>query len=271
MIDSDHYVFEYLFFRGFATSIVILSYLFLKEKIFFLKNFHEIKFSILLGGIFLCIAFVCFIFSITKTIAAVTLCMLAVIPFMTAILAYFILNENLSNTTFFAISLAAIGIFLMILNDLSLGSASGALFGLLAALGFSCYAISVRWKSKNPKFLTVALAGIICTLFSFSMCDFSFQAIFSIPKININLSLIHGAILGIGFIFFSLGAKYLPATDLTFLTLLEVVGGIFWVWLPIFGVNEKPTLMVLIGGIIILFSIFYYGYNLKNKNNFNKI
>ena len=58
-------------------------------------------------------------------------------------------------------------------------------------------------------------------------------------------------------------SKYLPATDLTLLSLTEVLGGIFWVWLPLFGINEVPSLNTLIGGGIIIFAIIFYGYNTK--------
>ena len=58
-------------------------------------------------------------------------------------------------------------------------------------------------------------------------------------------------------------SKYLPATDLTLLSLTEVLGGIFWVWLPWFGINEVPSVNTLIGGAIIIFAIIFYGINTK--------
>jgi len=55
----------------------------------------------------------------------------------------------------------------------------------------------------------------------------------------------------------------LPATDLTLLSLTEVLGGIFWVWLPWFGINEIPSTNTLIGGAIIISAIIFYGFNTK--------
>ena len=60
-------------------------------------------------------------------------------------------------------------------------------------------------------------------------------------------------------------SKYLPATDLTLLSLTEVLGGIFWVWLPIFGINEVPTVNTLIGGGIITSAILFYAFNAKRS------
>ena len=56
------------------------------------------------------IAFIGFIWSITHTSAAVTLMMLAAMPFMTAILGYIFLKEKVSLTTLIAIIVAAVGI-----------------------------------------------------------------------------------------------------------------------------------------------------------------
>ena len=44
-----------------------------------------------------------------------------------------------------------------------------------------------------------------------------------------------------GLILYSIGSKNLPAAELTLLSLTEIIGGIFWVWLPIFGINESPS------------------------------
>ena len=87
------------------------------------------------------------------------------------------------------------------------------------------------------------------------------------PLINSYLSLLHGALVASGLILFSLGAKYLPAAELALLSLMEVVGGIIWVWIPIFGINEVPSLTVLIGGAIITLAVIYHGYSTKNKND----
>ena len=63
-----------------------------------------------------------------------------------------------------------------------------------------------------------------------------------------------------GLILYTLGAKYLPSAELALLSLMEVVGGVFWVWLPIFGINEVPSTTVIIGGLIITLAVVYYGF-----------
>ena len=102
MIDGHSYVFQYLFYRGISIAIILLFYLFIKEGTGFYKNFYKVGISGVLGGIFLPTAFTGFIFSITMTTAAVTLFMLAAMPFIAAVFGYFILGELLTRKTLIA-------------------------------------------------------------------------------------------------------------------------------------------------------------------------
>ena len=260
MIDSNEYVFQYLFYRGFTISIILLAYLFFKEGILFYKNFLKIGISSVLGGIFLATAFTGFIFSITMTSAAVTLFMLAAMPFIAAVVGYFVLGEVLKKSTLIAMVIAFIGVCIMIINDTLSGTALGAIIGFISATGFALYTVTIRWKPATPKFTTVVLAGVFCAIFSFFILDFSFEPFKTMPPINSYLSLLHGIIVASGLILYSLGAKYLPSAELALLSLMEVVGGVLWVWIPIFGINEVPSLTVIIGGAIITMAVLYYGY-----------
>ena len=260
MIDGHDYVFQYLFYRGFSISIILIIYLFFTEGFSFYKNFLRIGFSSILGGLFLATAFTGFIFSITMTTAAVTLFMLAAMPFIAAIVGYFILGEILRRSTLVAMIVAFIGVCIMIINDSISGTALGAIIGFISATGFALYTVTIRWKPETPKFTTVVLAGVFCAIFSFFMLDFSFKPFTSMPIINSYLSLLHGFLVASGLILYSLGGKYLPSAELALLSLMEVVGGVLWVWLPIFGINEVPSPTVIVGGVVITLAVVYYGF-----------
>ena len=85
------------------------------------------------------------------------------------------------------------------------------------------------------------------------------------PVINVYLSLLHGCIVASGLILFSLGAKFLPAAELALLSLMEVIGGVVWVWLPAFGINEVPSLTTLIGGGVVIFAVIMHGMGAQRK------
>ena len=239
--------------------------LFIREGFSFYKNFFKIGISGILGAIFLSTAFIGFIFSITMTTAAVTLFMLAAMPFIAAIVGYFVLGEVLRKSTLISMIIAFIGVCVMIINDSISGSAFGAVLGFISATGFALYTVTIRWKPETPKFTTVVLAGIFCAIFSFIILGFSFKPFIFMPVTNSYLSLLHGSIVGTGLILYSLGAKYLPSAELALLSLMEVVGGIIWVWIPFFGINEVPSLTIIIGGVIITSAVLFHGVGARRK------
>ena len=264
--DARSIPWQYLFFRGSTIFILINIYLFIKEGKSFTKNYRNIGASGTIGGISLGIAMMCFIWSITHTTAAVTLLMLAAMPFMTAILGYIFLKEKVSSTTLLAIIIAAIGIIFMAFTS-QIGTLFGLLIGLLSSFGFSIFSVSLRWRKNTPTFTTVAVAGLFCATFSFIVLMFNDSSVFTTFR-NSSLSALHGTLVCSGMILYSIGSKHLPAADLTLLSLTEVLGGIFWVWLPIFGINEIPSANTIIGGSIITLALVYYSVNTKRKRRF---
>ena len=262
-IDDAHLIpWQYLFFRGSVIFLVLNIYLFLAEGLKFTKNYYKIGLSGLIGGVSLGIANISFILSITTTTAAVTMMMLATQPFVAAILAYIFLKEKISKTTLIAITVAAAGIIFMSVDSEGEGTLFGLINGLLSSLGFAGFTVSLRWRKKTPKFTTVAIAGVFCSAVAILVLLFNDSNIFISLK-NSSLSALHGFLVCTGLILFSMKSRYLPATDLTLLSLTEVLGGIFWVWLPWFGINEVPSVITLIGGAIIIFAIIFYGFNAK--------
>jgi len=253
---------QYLFFRGSVIFLILNIYLFLAEGQKFINNYNKIGLSGLIGGISLGTANITFILSITSTSTAVTLLMLAAMPFIAAILAYVFLKEKISKTTLIAIIIAAAGVIFMSFDSKETGTLFGLVNGLLSSLGFAGFTVSLRWRKKTPKFTTVAIAGIFCVAVSLLVLLFNDSTVLVSLK-NTSLSALHGFLVCLGLILYSTKSKYLPAADLTLLSLTEVLGGILWVWLPLFGINEVPSTNTLIGGAIITSSIIFYGFNTK--------
>ena len=185
MIDGHQYVFQYLFCRGISITIILLCFLFYREGFALYKNFAKIGLPGIVGGFCLGIAMTGFIFSITMTTAAVTLFMLATMPFIAAIIAYFALGEILRKLTFISMIIAFLGVCIMIYNESLKGSVLGALTGFFSATGFALYTVTIRWRPETPKFTTVVLAGSFCAIFSFLMLGTSFESFTIMPVINI--------------------------------------------------------------------------------------
>ena len=258
---------QYLFTRGLVIFILLNIYLYFEEGLDFYKNYLRIGFSGLIGGTGLGIAMVTFIWSITHTTAAITLLCLAAMPFITALLGFLFLKEKISTSVWIAMIVASIGVATMALGSASLGSINGLVFGLVSALGFSVFSVSLRWRKKTPKFTTVAIAGLFCCIFSTVIIIQNDLSYFSSSK-NEGLFAVHGTVVCLGLILYSIGSKVIPAAELTLLSLTEVIGGIFWVWIPILGINEIPSNNTIIGGFLIFMSIIYYSLVIKHNRRF---
>tara|TARA_B100001996_G_scaffold147670_1_gene112488 strand:+ start:293 stop:586 length:294 start_codon:yes stop_codon:yes gene_type:complete len=85
---------------------------------------------------------------------------------------------------------------------------------------------------------------------------------------NQGLFAVHGTLVCFGLILYSIGSKFLPAAELTLLSLTEVIGGIFWVWIPILGINEIPSNSTIIGGFLIFIAIIFYSLIIKQNKRF---
>ena len=238
---------QYIFGRGLTIFVVLNLYLYFEEGIQFYKNYLKIGVSGLIGGVGLGIAMISFIYSITHTTAAITLLCLAAMPFFTALLGFLFLRERISANVWIAIILATIGIIIIALGNTQKSSLIGFVFGITSSIGFSIFSVSLRWRKETPKFTTVAISGLFCFVTA-SLFIIGKDLSFFSTSYNGTLFSLHGTLVCFGLILYSIGSKAIPAAELTLLSLTEVMGGIFWVWLPLFGSNEIPSTNPIIGG-----------------------
>jgi len=267
MNDPHLVTWQYIFARGLTIFIVLNLYLFFEEGFKFYKNYFKIGLSGIIGGTGLGIAMITFIYSITNTSAAVTLLCLAAMPFFTALLGFLFLKEKISLNVWIAIFIAAFGIAIISIGNNEKNSLIGLVFGMASSIGFSIFSVSLRWRKETPKFSTVAFAGFFCVLIS-TIFILSNGSNFLSSSYNGGMFSFHGTLVCIGLILYSIGSKAIPAAELTLLSLTEVIGGIFWVWLPLFGINEIPSTNTIIGGFFLFMSIIYYSLTIKTNRRF---
>ena len=252
-MDSPQQVpWQYIFGRGLTIFIILNLYLYFEEGIKFYKNYFNIGLSGIIGGAGLGIAMISFIYSITNTTAAIT---------------FLFLREQISLNVWISIIIATIGIIIMALSNKEESSIVGFIFGLTSSIGFAIFSVTLRWRKETPKFTTVAFAGVFCTVFATIMILATNQVFFS-SSYNGSLFSLHGTLVCFGLILYSIGSKAIPAAELTLLSLTEVIGGIFWVWLPILGINEIPDTNTIIGGFFIFISLVYYSLIMRWNKRF---
>ena len=258
---------QYIFGRGLTIFILLNLYLYFEEGIKFYKNYLKMGYSGIIGGTGLGIAMISFIYSITNTSAAITLLCLAAMPFFTALLAFLFLKERISLNVWISIFIATIGIIIMAFGSTGSNSIVGFIFGMLSSIGFSIFSVTLRWRTQTPKFTTVAFSGFFCFVFAAIMLLSTKQVFFS-TSYNGALFSLHGTLVCLGLILYSIGSKAIPAAELTLLSLTEVIGGIFWVWLPILGINEVPDTYTIVGGFFLFISLIYYSLVMRWNKRF---
>ena len=258
---------QYIFGRGLTIFILLNLYLYFEEGKNFYKNYFKIGLSGLIGGSGLGVAMISFMFSITNTSAAITLLCLAAMPFFTALLAFLFLKEKISLNVWISIIIATFGIGIMAVGNSTDTSIIGFVFGITASVGFSVFSVTLRWRRETPKFTTIAFAGFFCVTFS-TIIILTNDYVFFSTSYNSSLFSLHGTLVCLGLILYSIGSKAIPAAELTLLSLTEVIGGIFWVWLPLFGVNEVPDTNTIIGGFFLFISLTYYSLVMRWNKRF---
>ena len=255
--DASAVPWQYLFTRGIVIFLLLNLYLFFEEGLDFYKNYLKMGMSGIVGGIGLGTAMMTFIWAITSTTAAIPLLCLAAMPFITALLGFLFLKEKISLNVWISILIASVGLGIMAIDSNEQNSLIGFIFGITSSIGFSIFSVTLRWKEQTPKFTTVAFAGFFCVIFS-SIVILANEQVFFSTSYNSALFSLHGILVCLGLILYSIGSRAIPAAELTLLSLTEVIGGIFWVWIPILGINEVPSANTIIGGFFLFISIVYY-------------
>lgn len=133
----------------------------------------------------------------------------------------------------------------MVADGLLSGTVAGSAVALLATAGYAASIVAFRAGKDIDMMPATCLAGIFAAVISLALVSD-----FAIGRNDLIVACLLGAFqIGGQYILITLAARYVPATEITLLMLLEVVAAPIWVWI---GVGEVPALLTLIGGAIVL-------------------
>ena len=245
--------FEILFYRSIFISVFIGTLL----HFFFRFDFWDLFknwVSYLIGGSSLFFAYIGGIYALLSTSAANALLLFACAPIFTAILSPILLKEAISIKTLLSIFIAFLGVFIMIWNDFGGGNWKGNLSAVSSAIGFSFFTINLRLNKHLQMLPSVFSSGIIAScvaLLIILLADYSFGLV---SKDFIIIFILGVFQVGGGLVLYTVGSKYVPATQLTILMLGEVFLGPVWVWIFI---GEEVLLNTILGGSMICFAVIY--------------
>ena len=174
---------------------------------------------------------------------------LALVPILTALLAWVTLRERIQKVTWVAMIGAAIGVALMVIGHLNGGSMKGASLSVGCAVTVSIFAVILRWgRDLNmiPMFAVGSLiAAAIALPFSFNGPSLSGENI-------VILFLWGGLVSPIYYSLFVVASRHIPVAELMLAVPLETILSVLLAWLVL---AEIPSTNTLFGGIIVITAV----------------
>ena len=245
-----------LTWRGFEMGLMLIlfSSCFEIYRKNFKKVFSTVGIWIILSQI---LSSIFFTYGVAETSVSLILFCLATSPIFASIFSIFILKEKTTSSTWITAFFALIGVGISVANGENvLNAPQGSVFigticgiGAAATLGLSL--VFLRSKPNIPAMTVTGLSSFgygIIGLFIVSP-----DLLFKGDIIAISLSGL--IILPISFACLTFATRYTQASNIGLLMLLETSLGPFWVWL---GTNETPNIYMIVGGVIVIFSLAWY-------------
>ena len=194
-----------------------------------------------MGGITWCSA-------MQYTSAANALLVLATAPFIAALLSWLTLRETIDRVTALAIGLVFAGVLIIGSGSMGHGRLLGDAFALLNATAIVAYYVTLRTTGRRNMLPHLALGAILGGILALPFADFV-----PVDAGTAFLIFLSGAVILPGAAgLLMLGPRYLPAPEVSMITLLEVILGPLLVWAVI---GENPGQMTLIGGAVIVITV----------------
>jgi drug/metabolite transporter (DMT)-like permease len=242
---------QILFWRQFFFSIIVALYLFVTYKKNFFKSFYISGLPGFIGGLFLGIGFVAYVFSMYTTTVANTNFIITTETIFLAAFGYFLLKEKINLITLVSIILGMSGVLLILGSSLSIQSSEqffGNIIAFIMPISFAILVIVIRKYPNVDMIPAQFIAGIVAAIIGLFIAGN-----LSISLHDLFLAFLAGFFqIGFGFILITIGSQTTPAAVVGVLMLTESIFGPLWAWLFI---NEVPPISVLVGGSIIVFSI----------------
>jgi len=239
---------QILFYRSLTFCIVIAFWLTFRYRARVGRAFVAVGRPGLVVALSLGLGSTCYVFALLLTTVANALFLISAAPFMAAVLGWIVLRERVRPATWLTMTVALVGIAIMVFQ----GVQSGRLLGNLVALGtpisFAIMLVALRRAGHRDMLPAICLAGVVGAVLGFAMSD-----TLVLSRHDLALCLFLGVFqYAGGFILITLGARYLPAAEVALISLAEVVLAPVWVWI---GVGEVPAALTLVGGGIVLAAV----------------
>ena len=252
---------QILLIRSFFFIIALLIFLILSYKRDTLEIIKRSGFPAIIAGLFLSLSFVAYVAAMSMTTVANVVFIISTQTIFLAIFGYFFLKEKISLKGFLAITLALIGMIVMVGNSINQGTLLGNIISFAIPINFTILVMIIRKHPKLDMVPAIFYSGIFSGIYglflasnlTFSTNDILMGFLLGVPQ------------LAFGFICVTIGTKTTKSVTVGLLMLLETIFAPIWVWIFL---NEVPPLSVFIGGGIIISAVILKSLDKSREINY---
>lgn len=241
-----------MFWRSAGLLPVLWAFLHWRSGGRVLAGLRSVGMPGLVGALGLVAAYSGAIYSLQATTVANAVFLYSAAPFFAALLGWAALGEKVPATTWAAMGLAGLGIFVMIGGGIEGGRMDGNIAALVSAFGFAVFSVSLRWGHVEDSLPTVLLGGILSMVAAYGLAPALGQTVAANGH-DIAVAMALGAVvLTGGMALYTFGSKALPTAELTLISSIENILAPIWVWLLL---GETATPATLMGGAMVLIAV----------------
>ena len=237
--------FLFSFYIGIFMFISMISTFIFKEKAVLKKALTTNLPMMIVCAILMGTSNIFFITAVKTTTVANVVIIFSTAALFSALFAYLFYREKITKNIIVASFFMFVGLFIIFNDKLEIGSIEGNIYALLCTAFFATsYVILSRYKDMD-RFILTAFSGLALSMIAFFFCDD-----LSIDFKTLAVVMIMGLLISpISRVFLGNGAKYISASEVSLLMIIETIMAPIWVWIFL---NEVPSSYTFIGGSIIV-------------------
>ena len=237
--------FLFSFYIGIFMFISMISTFIFKEKAVLKKALNTNLLMLIVCAILMGTSNIFFITAVKTTTVANVVIIFSTAALFSALFAYLFYREKITKNIIVASFFMFVGLFIIFNDKLEIGSIEGNIYALLCTAFFATsYVILSRYKEMD-RFILTAFSGLALSMIAFFFCDD-----LSIDFKTLAVVMIMGLLISpISRVFLGNGAKYISASEVSLLMIIETIMAPIWVWIFL---NEVPSSYTFIGGSIII-------------------
>ena len=237
--------FLFSFYIGIFMFISMISTFLFKEKTVLKKALNTNLLMLIVCAILMGTSNIFFITAVKTTTVANVVIIFSTAALFSALFAYLFYREKITKNIIVASFFMFVGLFIIFNDKLEIGSIEGNIYALLCTAFFATsYVILSRYKDMD-RFILTAFSGLALSMIAFFFCDD-----LSIDFKTLAVVMIMGLLISpISRVFLGNGAKYISASEVSLLMIIETIMAPVWVWIFL---NEVPSSYTFIGGSIIV-------------------